>query len=48
MDFTCIQHIVSKKIIGGLNISDFNIGDFIEKLPIAKIYSSQIFHDIRK
>ena len=31
-----------KNIIGGLNI-----GDFIQKLPIAKIYSSPIFYLIR-
>ena len=28
-----------KNIIGGLNI-----GDFIQKLPITKVYSSPIFH----
>ena len=31
-----------KNIIGRLNI-----GDYIQKLPIAKVYSSPIFHLIR-
>ena len=42
-NIACIHtHTFAKNIIGGLNI-----GDFIQKSPIAKVYSSPIFHLIR-
>ena len=47
MSFNFVKHWPIQNLFNDKIFPIYSIGDFIQKLPIAKVYSSLIFHAIQ-